>query len=439
MSSYEQFPEYDPTFNPSARIELRGESPEYVGAIDPTVDPENEAAILTVVAGSTHYEVIRYASEDKNIYLFPPSTTDTEAILYPISKGSSHVIGRTAAIGNPSDLTMSRMHCKITYDTDGLVRIANLSTFNSTAIIPKNITQIDTQAPEEQATEYLPAITEKEPTIRCEAAGFSMTPPNYRRRTPEGILPGSDDRMLINHTKRRYGVMDGIGSRRQAALSAEFIAKSVDETLDELTESNTWLTPAEQLVYALECANRDMVHKLALTDLELEDFQRQILRDVLAAGPESTELNRTLIDSIVYSEVGSTACIAQVAERYDGTPIVAWASVGDSRLYLIRDEQLIQLTRDEVDPYSRGNVIDNWVGRLEDEFSVRQYGEEACYTGDIFVLVTDGVTGDTPEQAISEGEFIKVASNPNPDSAAWKLTQIAKKNDDRTAIVIRIE
>lgn len=429
MPSYENFSEYDPSLNISSYIELRGEATEFIGAIDTSIRPEEAEDILTITAGSTRYDVVQYPGEDL-IYLYVPAENDELPILYPIAKGDSQHIGRSASVGNSNDTTQSRLHCEVEYGKDGLLHIRNHSAVNSTGISLKNVTQVDIGISIEQDTESIPVIQEKAPGIRCQAAGFSMVPEGYRPNRS-----GSDDRMLVDNAQRVYGVFDGIGSRPQAGLSAEFIAKTVSKTLKENHLTESWLSPTEQLIVALECANRNMVTELALTDLALTDTDRQMVRDIIADGPDAIIANRKHIDSIVLSQVGSTACIAHVTERYDGTPIVAWASVGDSRLYLVRDKKMIQLSIDE----GEGNGIYNWVGMAEEKFGVQRYGEEVCYSGDTFVLVTDGVTGDYPEQEIPEKEFISAATNPNVDSAAWKLTRIAKKADDRTAVVIRIE
>lgn len=432
MVSYEHSPEYDPSRDPASYIELRGESTEFIGSIDTSVHPDDEAEIATVIAGTTRYDVVQYPGEQL-LYLYVPAKDEGLPILHPIAKGSSQIIGRNASVGNPDDGTQSRLHCEIEYSADGFVHIRNHSAVNTTGIILRNITQVDFALPNEPTTQEIPVIPEKAALLRSEAAGFSMVPENYRRNRS-----GSDDRMLVDNSLQLYGVFDGIGSKPQAGRSAQFIAESIQETFEEYDDETAWLSPTEKLVSALECANREIVTRLALTDLELDPQDRHLVQEIVADGPDAIAANVRLIDNIVFSQAGSTACLAQITERYDGTPVVAWASVGDSRLYLIRDNKLVQITQDETHEHY-GNIINNWVGRLDEDFTVRQYGEEVCFTGDTFVLVTDGVTGDNPEQAIDEEDFIKTATISNPDSAAWKLTRIATKQDDRTAVVIHIK
>lgn len=433
MSSYEEEPRFEAHFERPLLIELSPDAPEFIGEIDYSVDPTSHGAIMSVRAGQSEYMIAQHPDEEDILYIHQQVDTDDTAMYHTLPKGTSIRIGRTSDISNPDDRTMSREHCDIEYDSAGFIHVRNISKTNHTLIYPRNVTRFDiVQDTDELRTMEIAkiAVPEVESPIHCRGAGYSMSPEGYRRSSSM-----NQDRMLINNEQKLYGVFDGIGSRKQAGPSAEFIARSVERTIQKKTEHDEWLTPSERLVMALEIANHDIISDFALNELELPDQQKEVLSAILAAGPEAIAANRNAIENIVLSQVGTTACIAQLTERFDGTPVVAWASVGDSRLYLVRDKGLHQISDDEA---QSGNIITNWLGRHENEFKVRRHGEEACYPGDRWVLVTDGVTGDWESDALADEDFVRAAMSANVEDAAWKLTRIAKKQDDRTAVVIEI-
>ena len=110
---------------------------------------------------------------------------------------------------------------------------------------------------------------------------------------------------------------------------------------------------------------------------------------------------------------------------------VAWASVGDSRLYVIRQGKAYQISQDE----GVGNQITNWLGRGGSV--VAQHGNFELLSGDRLVLVTDGVTGGWGEDAMTDQELANIVSSQhNTQVAADMLVSLARKIDDRTAIVV---
>ena len=128
----------------------------------------------------------------------------------------------------------------------------------------------------------------------------------------------------------------------------------------------------------------------------------------------------------------STAAIGKIAER-PGGKVLEYASVGDSRIYIVRGDRALLVTRDE----GYGNIITNALGSRS--FSVKQTGEEPLLSGDRIVFCTDGVTGDYQEDFIPEDIFVQaVGQAQNAEIAAQNLTRIAKKVDDRTAIVVEV-
>ena len=128
----------------------------------------------------------------------------------------------------------------------------------------------------------------------------------------------------------------------------------------------------------------------------------------------------------------STATIGRVVGGFGGKKLI-WASVGDSRIYLVRDGDAKQITTDE----GVGNQIWNYLG--SDAMWAKQAGEVPLKNGDNIVFCSDGVTGDFEDDFIPNREFAAIVSNAKTaEEAGEKLVLRATKTDDRTAVVVRI-
>ena len=178
-------------------------------------------------------------------------------------------------------------------------------------------------------------------------------------------------------------------------------------------------------------------------------------------GSESEDIPTALRDSLsranarIYSEaqsnpelrgMGTTTSV--LAVRNDQ----GWlAHVGDSRIYMIRNEQIEQLTDDhslvatmvreglltsqEAESHPRRNVLQRSMGVAEDvEIDVR--GPIELKEGDTFILCSDGLHG-----VVKEEELLRVAKMPI-DSAADEFLRLALSRgapDNVTVIVARVE
>lgn len=112
-----------------------------------------------------------------------------------------------------------------------------------------------------------------------------------------------------------------------------------------------------------------------------------------------------------------------------------WVSIGDSRLYLLREEELRQVSRDQ----GEGNIVDNVLGMPWSRAALTaQRGTVELRPGDRLALVSDGVTGDYPPDILSAGELRTAMGAPAPQAAADALLRVARKHDDRTAVVLDV-
>jgi serine/threonine protein phosphatase PrpC/serine/threonine protein kinase len=112
------------------------------------------------------------------------------------------------------------------------------------------------------------------------------------------------------------------------------------------------------------------------------------------------------------------------------------AHVGDTRIYLLRDNVLKQLTTDHVwDRPDMRHVLKRAIGL--DAHLTADFGEGNVQVGDIFALLSDGVWDSLGDLAIHQG----LTKFDNPSMVAEHLTQAALKKgslDNSTAVIVKI-
>lgn len=130
--------------------------------------------------------------------------------------------------------------------------------------------------------------------------------------------------------------------------------------------------------------------------------------------------------AVHYPTDGTTATVA----RIDSDGRLHYAHVGDSRLYVMLDGRIKQMTADE----GYGNRLLNYCG---------PYSHGCCQIGildedqwDAFMICSDGVTGDWKEQLLSDSQIETVMSMYKPTDICHKLVQLSMKDDDKTIIVV---
>ena len=148
--------------------------------------------------------------------------------------------------------------------------------------------------------------------------------------------------------------------------------------------------------------------------------------------------------------MGTTLCAVAVVSD-DGDEELAVVNVGDSRVYLLRDDELIQLTRDhslvedmlqegritaeEAAVHPQRNIVTRALGiapRVDvDEFSV------IPRTGDRFILCSDGLFNEVAPDRIA-ATLRRLA---DPDEAAHELVRLANENggrDNITCVIVEV-
>jgi serine/threonine protein phosphatase PrpC len=128
----------------------------------------------------------------------------------------------------------------------------------------------------------------------------------------------------------------------------------------------------------------------------------------------------------------TTATLAWVVGR-----LLLYVSVGDSRLYHqpAGAPSLVQVTADE----GEGNILYNVLGEGPDRRGAPvapQRGTIPISSGDKVLLVTDGITGDFAPDLLTAKELTTAIEGDDPQRSADRLVEIARKRDDRTALLI---
>src|SRR2546421_4874034 len=156
---------------------------------------------------------------------------------------------------------------------------------------------------------------------------------------------------------------------------------------------------------AVQIVHRELTE---LRDLETNGVERRVTESLKTANRAIHE--RTLIE-VDKQGMGTTVSVLIIAGRR-----YLIGQVGDSRVYLLRDGALIQLTKDhsyvqeQVDagfltpeqaryhPYS--NVITRCVGASPDVEPDLYAGE--ARTGDVFLIASDGLTGMVDDRRLAQ-------------------------------------
>jgi serine/threonine protein phosphatase PrpC len=218
---------------------------------------------------------------------------------------------------------------------------------------------------------------------------------------------GNEDNLFVRVPL--FVVADGMGGAQAGEVASEMAVRSFGSGLPDNG------TPADGLVRIVEQANRE-IHDRSRTD------------------------SRT-------AGMGTTVTAAYVGESE-----VTIAHVGDSRAYVLRDGELIRLTKDhslvgelvargklteeQAEMHPQRSVITRALGSEPDvEVDVHVYQARA---GDLFMLNSDGLTSMVPEARVKP----IIESAGSLDQAGRQLIAAANEaggRDNITVILFRVE
>jgi serine/threonine protein phosphatase PrpC len=194
----------------------------------------------------------------------------------------------------------------------------------------------------------------------------------------------------------------------------------------------------------------EVASEIAVRSLEtrLPDGQPNRLDQLVAAVSDAnTEIYDSALDDPERAGMGTTlTALAVVLDEHDGEAFGV-ANVGDSRMYVVRHGRLRQVTvdhsfvqelvaegaisRDEARTHPRRNIVTRALG-IEPHVRVDSW-TMPLIRGDRFVLCSDGLVDEVPDEVISE---LLTAHPDDPDAAARALVDAANAAGGRDNISV---
>lgn len=226
------------------------------------------------------------------------------------------------------------------------------------------------------------------------------------------VRSNNQDSYLLADDADLYGVADGMGGHNGGEVASEMAV--------DLLQANAGDPSLENLMEAARAGNRAIFER-AGADADLHGM-------------------------------GTTLCAVRVVPGTDGEgDEIAWINVGDSRVYLLRDDGLLQLSRDhslvedllrdgqlteeEAKVHPKRNIITRALGI---DIDVDVDGATVIpYNGDRFVLCSDGLFGEIGEDQIAS----VLRRLADPTEAAEELVRLANEaggRDNITVVVVDV-
>ena len=203
---------------------------------------------------------------------------------------------------------------------------------------------------------------------------------------PGRVRTINQDSRLISDRLPLYAVADGMGGHQGGEVASAIAVRTLDESVNEPT--------LDALVAGVELANRH-------------------IRTHASADPSLRGM-------------GTTLCAIVLLEDDEGQEEIGWVNVGDSRIYLFRDDDLIQLsddhnlvaelqrdgqiTDDQAAVHPQRNIITRALG-IDSKVLVDS-NTVLPYQGDRFLLCSDGLSDEL-----------------NPDQIAATMRRLADPTD----------
>ena len=231
-------------------------------------------------------------------------------------------------------------------------------------------------------------------SLKFKIGQSSLTGPRPRNEDYVGVVTPINEQLSIKGSL--IAVADGVSGNAGGGEASEMTIRNI--STDYYATPDTW-EPTAALDKVITAANRWLIS------------QANANRDL--AGMATT-----------------LSLIVLRGQRY------YLAHVGDTRIYLLRDNVLTLLTTDHVwDRPDMRHVLKRAVG-LDNHLAV-DLADGALHVGDIFALMTDGVWETLGEKAIHEG----LKKFDNVQMIANHLTKTAltqQSGDNSTAVIVKI-
>lgn len=277
----------------------------------------------------------------------------------------------------------------------------------------------ETQEPEAEEPEEVEELEEPEETEEAsEPEEEPDDPVNPEVAEEYGFNIGhaykidkDEDRVVINHASALFAVVDGMGGHAAGAVAAESIAdglngywskRHLDTHIDETNAA--WLMK------------------------ESINTAQQGLSEALENGEGAAGM-------------GAVATQIKFFTDSDGSLRFVYGHVGDTRLYVqdASGEEIKLITRDECNPLQPNMVTNCFIAGHSSKVQALQIGiSEPLNHGTRIMLCTDGITGDTEAQQISNNDMKDAFETSDVQHAAEKLLDVSTKPDDGNVVFIEV-
>lgn len=233
-------------------------------------------------------------------------------------------------------------------------------------------------------------------------------------RTDVGCVRAANEDSMINFTCQNglvAAVCDGMGGHVGGAVASQTAVNAIKSFLSAQYFQN----PFDAIVAAIDNANRAILQ-------------------TAAARPELQGMGSTCVMVIVRGGM------------------VYYGSVGDSRIYLVRNHTIKQLTRDqsyvqmlvdagEITPeqaehHPQKNVITNALGLADMRPATVAAAPIRPEAGDCFLLCSDGLSGMVPDKEI--GKIVSKQQTMRSQARVDALVELARQNGGKDNITAQI-
>ena len=238
------------------------------------------------------------------------------------------------------------------------------------------------------------------------------------------VRKANEDSFLINESIGLYVVADGMGGHRAGQVASRMAVEAIDAYMTAAAEKNS---ESEEVAVAqgVDEATQRLRQSITLANRRI---YKQSLQDEACRG------------------MGTTVSALYLA---DNTLITA--NVGDSPIYLLRNGEIENLYTPHTLLHERKKIPKSMEGKFSEgklaHILTRAVGirsevgvdfvETQCFTDDIVVLCSDGLSGK-----IAPEEIRDLVCQNDSDAACKKLTDLANQRggeDNITVIVVRIQ
>jgi PPM family protein phosphatase len=232
------------------------------------------------------------------------------------------------------------------------------------------------------------------------------------------VRANNQDRCLITETKL-FAVADGMGGHRGGEVAAQMI---IDELASSFGNNTVKIAGSEELVRSIEAGNRRIFERAAVEP------------DLFGMG--------TTVTAMALLEPASP----------ESEPLLSVLNIGDSRTYLLRSGELLQVTEDhslisemlrsgevtaeEAKTHRKRSILTRAIG-VERQARVDVI-EVLPVRGDRYLLCSDGLYGEVANEVI--GSTLRRIGDPT--DAAKELLRLALQHggrDNITVIVVDVD